>query len=460
MGQKIINLIVSRRTAVILLLIITFLFVLGSLLPKVDFLPPAQKEVLKANNPLLYTLALYLSPPRVAQNILFLMLTGILTLSLIFCTVKRWSRPGTTYYSGNPAWQGTWRDEAGEYLLARLKNWRMERQDTGNGFILYAWRGRIGFAGSLLFHWGLLLILLGGFVTYLTSLNGGLVATEGQSIPVTPENFVRVSRLPLLGTPDKAPVLKVDKVNLEMYNEKYIRQYLVDVSVLDEGGRELTRDRVLVNKPLKYRGYRMTLEDYGVAPWFVLKKLNSQEVIFDSFFNLRVLNKSADNDVDIHDSIYLPGGNEHLMFRFFSDFDRRGNKLGSRSPLVKNPVFLVDNGSQKQLLAPGEKKEIGPYTLEFRELRYWAYFKVVRDPGEAWSYIGFAIASLGLVMRLLDGDKRLCLEVSASGSEQKWTLGGEARLYPVLFGEWLQETARGMGGESVMQKIAEDDRNE
>jgi len=457
MGQKIFNLIASRRTALIVLIIITILFVVGSLLPKVDFLPPSQKDVLKADNPFLYGLATYLSPPRVVRSILFLALAGFLALSLLLCTMKRLRRPASTFYSGAPLWQGVWREETRACLLGRLKTWHKEWRNTESGFILYAWRGKAGYAGSLLFHWGLLLILMGGFLTYLLSLNGGLVVTEGQTVAVTPGNFVRVGRTPLIGPLGEPPALRVDRVRLEMYDKKYIRQYRADVAVLDMAGRELAGGAVLVNKPLRFKGYRLVLEDYGVAPWFVLKRKDSEELIFDSFFNLRVLRKSADDDGDIHDSIYLPDGKEHLMFRFFPDFVRNGNKLGSRSLLVKNPVFLVDNGNHKQLVALGESRIIGPYILEFRELRYWAYFKVVRDPGETWSYLGFAVALLGLMMRALDRDKKLRLEVSGVNGEKRWALGGEARLHPALFREWLRETARQLDERSVMQGIPESD---
>lgn len=443
MMKKVINQLSSRRTAILLLFILTILFVAGSFLPQVSFLPASRQEEIRSEHPLLYLLGSYLSPARLSGSVLFLILSFLLFLSLLFCTLQRWGKEGERRGRVPFSWRGKWRPGVEEEVRRFCRRWEKVRDGEGK---FLARRGKWGRRGSLIFHGGMAVVIAGAFVGYLSGYKGGMVVTEGQTLPVTPENFVMKYGSPLIGGPDDIPVIRVERVTVVKYDEKHVRQYRVEVTVLDREGRERQRDVVEVNRPLLVAGHRLVLEDYGVAPYLVIRDKDSGRVLGEAYYNLRVLRKPWQKE-DPVDYVELPGGGR-LQFRFFPDFERRGDKIGSRSWEIKNPVLWVTAGDSNALLFPGEEKAVGPYLVRFGDLRRWAFFRVTWNPGEKIAWFGFVLTLMGLTLRFFDPEMWLLFAIREEGEEKVWYLGGRASYFPQSFAGRLGELARRLDAEA------------
>lgn len=164
------------------------------------------------------------------------------------------------------------------------------------------------------------------------------------------------------------------------------------------------------------------------------------KALSESFFNLRVLKKDPADTADIHDSIQLPGDDNHFMFRFFPDFVREGNKIGTRSVFLKNPVFWVTMGNVNKLLPLGGSADLGNYTIEFKEYRYWSYYKVSNDPGAAWVYLGFFTALAGLILRFWDNEKVFWFQQQPQDNGLvRVSIGGYSKYFPAIFEDQVAE---------------------
>lgn len=440
MRKKIRNILTSRKLAVIILMIITALLIVGSLFPKVTFLTDNERDALKNSSPLLYRLAAGVTPPELSKSPLFIGLLAVLFIVNAYCIIYRAaqfrkktavSRTLPDKYDFSTVIEKGNSEKLPDIFetLPRLSSWHRSVEPEKNGFLFIARSRNYKLAGSLIFHGSLILIIAGGFITSVFGLYAGIVVTEGQTIPVVKENLVEVSRMPAAAITYPEFQLSVAQVKPVLNSKGEFVQYEAGVNIVTPEGEEYRQD-IRINQPGKYRGYKISLERYGPAPWFLIRDKKSGKVIYDAFFNLRA--NSAG-----HDSIYMPDSSQHFMVRYFPDFYRDGKKIGSRSKLPRNPVFWVYSGDLKGLLKKGEEVELGNLLIKYNEFRQWAYFRVSRDPGETWVFIGSVTGILGLLLRFFRDEKKIYLMVTKEENGFSVKMNGTSRLFPALFEEWL-----------------------
>ncbi|MHB9094822.1 MAG: cytochrome c biogenesis protein ResB [Eubacteriales bacterium] len=433
------NVLVSRRLAIFLLVVLTGLLIIGSLLPKVAFLTDSERGALKAGNPLQYKMATLLTAPELSKTWFFVCLAAALFVATFSCVAYRVAsrkkrnivQPLPVRYDFSVVVETGDSDRLLDVLngLRQIKNWHKEVNRNPAGFLFMARQKDWKFEGSVIFHASLLLVIIGGFITSLYGFNAGIVVTEGQSIPLLKENLVKVSRLP------GGFVLPEFQVALNQIRPLINRkgefvQYEAGVKIVTRQGAEEWQ-QVKINQPARYKGYQVSLESYGPAPWLQIINKETGGVIYDSFFNLRATPEG-------HDSIYMPNSNEHIMFRYFPDFYQDGRKIGTRSMIPKNPVFWVYTGNLKELLRVGEGVSLGKWLVKYNEFRQWAYFRVNRDPGEIWVYTGCVMAIFGLLLRFFRDERKIFMVVVREENGFIIRLKGTARYFPVMFEAWLE----------------------
>ena len=77
----------------------------------------------------------------------------------------------------------------------------------------------------------------------------------------------------------------------------------------------------------------------------------------------------------------------------------------------------------------------GPVMLEFAELRYWADIQVVREMGPGPLIVGFSLAIIGLMMRLIFYRK----EIRIATDESTVYLVGKSDFYQHSFEEEMDD---------------------
>jgi hypothetical protein len=107
---------------------------------------------------------------------------------------------------------------------------------------------------------------------------------------------------------------------------------------------------------------------------------------------------------------------------------------------IRNPAFRIsarqgDRVITEKTVKRGERMVIGPYVLEFRDLRRWIAFQVVREMGAGPLVAGFALAVVGLILRLIFYRREIRI---VQNGERMW-IDGTSEYYQHSFTDELDQ---------------------
>ncbi len=443
--KRVIDMIGSRRFAILILLITTAVILAANLLPKPYILTGAELSALKRERPAIYALSRRFNVQEVTKSPLFAGVAIFLFASIAVCTARRAKRrldradermPPVTALPLRHEFHMTSGEKALLPGRASLPSgWGWLRGEAGEGTVYYAKKGEGGFWGSAAFHAGMLVVLLGVLVSTFTRYNGRLVLTEDFDIEPT-KALKGLSK-------NERYVFPVRDMVLKSFSPVYEGAFPVDYAARfmnqDVYGR-VQEETVRVNEPMKAGGYEFILTRYGFAPRFVLRDREGK-VVSDDVVNLVVITPDQVDDFPVLE------GKVSVKARFFPDFyiDSERGRAWTRSREPKRPVFLLSierNGNIASGFVPmGRSIEFEGYTLEFTELRYWVHLDVSRDSGLPFIFLGFIAIIVGLTVRLALNEKEAWVIINGN----KVGIGGRARFFPALFEEELKRLAEEMG---------------
>lgn len=418
----------SRKFAVYLLLVLVSVLFASTLLPSEITFSPEQWYRLAEESPAKYWLAEHFSTPYLVRNPAFILLNLFLFLSTLACTITRitwWAKARKSEFEKDKAFSFQRETESAgepEEVRERLgkelrhKGWEVRAE----GDALAAQKGlALGFWGSVAFHVGLLACFLAAPVTEFSVFRGEMVVPEGVTLSFN-EAVRGLAGQDASGLPDTAVTVH----DLWGVHEKGV--YKVDFGGrLDLGGWDVPFS---VNNPVDYRGYQISLHEFGYSAGLVIRK--EDETVFDYLLNLR-------NPVE-GDYFNVPSERLDMFVLFFPDFVREGNRLSSKSREPENPVLLVKflrAGKPLHkglLLKPGEEEEFEGYTVGFTGFRNWVTLIVVKEWGLAVIAAGFLIGMPGLFVRFLSNERRIEFVFGKTPSGTSVALKGYSRYYPAF----------------------------
>ena len=405
------------KTTVIILLILLVLYFLGLVIPqKVFFKTRAEYDAWMEGFPYLYRFLdfmgfteIYVAPLTVFFLLLFFLNLIVVTSGRIPLILKK------AYLIGDatPSFASS--------ELRRLKNVRSIEVSSGKGiefakvvseyFRKKRWfvsvnpksgsvlsvKNRLSVLGFLMFHLSFFVLLAGGLLIFYSRFSGSVTLTEGQWFKGDIKQFHKVHRQPkmLFELPSLNFYLK--KVTM-IYDKGQPADLAVSLRAILDG--ETSDHTIGINRPIKLGSLTMLSNNVGVSPLMILRHASDGKEIDGAWVSLNV----------------LKGGTDHFLFdktpdltyhaRFFSDYVVREGIETSRSPEIKNPAFNLrvmrkDKTIANGTIKPGQAMVFESYMLEFADFRRWAEFQVVREMGPAPLIVGFSLAIMGLVMRLI-----------------------------------------------------------
>lgn len=297
--------------------------------------------------------------------------------------------------------------------------------------------------GSPLFHTGLLVILVGGFITAGWSSYGAFGVIEGDAFVDRPavtfgpggsraplagdspiDGYVTYHQGRLAGARGSRFTLRLNRVDFQRGVGGKVEDYLADISFL-EGKREVKRTVLSGVGPVNFAGLDFYQKTYGYAPAFILRRSDGREV---SRFLLAL---ESDFSGGLSPGWHygqgnLPGAPYQVRVNFFpapaesggsggSPDDApaatvataRGDSLGSAGGTTRMGesgarVHLEVQRGQERVydgeLAVGQKAGFAGYSLEFHHYRLWYGFTAKYDPGVPWVYSGFLLGLTGLIL--------------------------------------------------------------
>lgn len=229
--------------------------------------------------------------------------------------------------------------------------------------------------GSSLLHLGMAVIIVGAAWSLGYAKQAYLEINQGESA------FLRDYGL-------KEGYLEVKKFNIDYYPDHSPRQYYSQISLQDYKGR-CYEENISVNYPLKAANLKIYQTSWGWSMQAdVAKGENKQRL-------------SLQNGI----AIPLPGrGSLEIKAVFIPDYQEDGTGLRTKSPYPHNPRMLATLLREGQIidmvvLAPGESWTLGEYNIIFQGFVPYTGLTLKEDPGVNLVFTGFALLSLGLLIR-------------------------------------------------------------
>lgn len=284
----------------------------------------------------------------------------------------------------------------------RAERYRVREERDGDATYLLADRNAWARAGTLASHTALLILVLSGAVGSLFGFHEDLAIPNGTSLPVYP-----------VGATSNVTV-RNDGFAATFRDDGTPSDYYSDL-VLVRDGREVARQRVRVNEPLRYGDLSFHQSSFGPAA-----------------------------DVDVRDAAT---GRVLLseVVRFFDALD--GVPVDRRSLVKQDDLFLalppratpflaaqVLRGESLQGVAaiePGQTRRVGDYLVTFRGASEYTVIRVVRNAGESLLWLAAGLFIGGVLATFWFPRRRLWIRATADAtvltgtSDRTFDLEGE-----------------------------------
>lgn len=307
----------------------------------------------------------------------------------------------------------------------------------GNESGFYGLKNRRAPLAFMLFHLSFFLILLGGLISVYTEFVGFLDLTQGESFQGELNRYNKSPQplLPVLGSPPTA------SFTVQSIVPRVVQNTPTGISVLlvDSAGKSHDVD---INRPYATEHTSFVFKHLGVSPLFVLKDAAGKET-GGAYIKLDVLQRRPDR--------FTLGG---FVFTatFYPDFVMSEGKRASRSMEFNNPVFFISIERDGKKIAEGlvpknGSLEFAGYRLEMRDMPFWVRFYVVKQRGLSILYAGFALATIGVVWRLLFFRREIVGAVKVIDGVRTLVIAGRSEYYKSLaedeFNKLFSEIAEG-----------------
>ncbi|MFE0491510.1 cytochrome c biogenesis protein ResB [Streptomyces griseoaurantiacus] len=452
----------SMRVALILLFMLSLGAIPGSLIPqtgadalKVESFKAAHKTL----GPLYERLGLF----HVYSSVWFSAIYILLFVSLIGCIVPRtWqfvgqlrSRPpgAPRRLTRLPAY-ATWRTDAEPEAvraaaLRALRRRRFRAHVAGDA--VAAEKGYVRELGNLLFHIALIVLLVAFAWGQLYKSDGDKLVIEGDGFANTPTQYDDIKSGSLFSSDDLVPF----SFDLHRFTGTYERTgpnrgtprtYEAALSYREGADGARKKTTVRVNHPLHIGDSKVYLVSHGYAPVVTVRDAKGKVVFHQAVpllpSDANVTSQGAIKVLDGYTN--AKGEREQLGFSAFfvptfagagkgtmvSQFPALDNpvlaltayhgSLGSDSGIPQN-VYQLDTSHAKQFktadgeifkdrLAPGQTMKLpggnGSITFE-KDIKEWAGFQIVQEPGSVWALTGAVTAILGLAASLFISRRRV-----------------------------------------------------
>ncbi|MET8766167.1 cytochrome c biogenesis protein ResB [Streptomyces sp. NPDC004658] len=451
----------SMRVALLLLLLLSLGAIPGSLIPQTGA-DASKVEDFRAAHKTLAPVYDKLGLFHVYSSVWFSAIYILLFVSLIGCIVPRtWQfvgqlrgrPPGAPKRLTRLPAHTTWRttedpERVREAALALLKKRRFRAHVAGDA--VAAEKGYVRELGNLVFHIALIVLLVAFASGQLYKSDGTKLMVEGDGFSNALPMYDDFKSGSLFQNDDLVPFsfdLKDFKGTYEVSgpNRGTPRTYEAKITYSKGAyGRERSTT-VKVNEPLKIDDAKVYLVSHGYAPVITVRDGKGKVVYHDAVPLLPLDgNVSSNGVVKVMDGYRDPQGKkEQLGFQAFfaPTLDTRSGTMLSQFPALLNPVLAVnayhgdlgvnsglpqsvyqldkkhmkafeDAKGQllKKLLKPGDTMTLpggaGSITFE-KDIKEWAGFEIVQEPGGGWALTGALAAIFGLAASLFIQRRRV-----------------------------------------------------
>lgn len=445
----------SMRTALLLLLLLGFASVPGSIFPQRSQNPMKVREYFAADP----TLSAWMDRLRlfdVYSSPWFSAIYLLLFISLIGCVLPRTLEHFKATRSEPPLTprfldrMDSYTEVAIEKELAlaaaekwlRKKHFRIRREADS----ISAEKGYSRESGNLLFHLSLILILVAVAIGGLYGMKGEAILNVGERFINAPTSYDNLS----FGKFQNENTLTPFSLTVTSFNASYNvatnapTDYLLKVSTQNPVGGKVKNYSIRVNSPLTFGSTKVYLQANGYSPVVTVRDKSGALT-----FQGPVIFLPQDGNLTSTGAIKLPDMSPQIGFiGSFVPTYSRSSTGGARSafPEALDPrlllsswsgdlgldsgepqsVYRLDTSKMEKIglkqMKIGESYDFGEGSITFDGYRSWVNLQIVDDPGKMYALIGAILAILGLLLSLFTRQRRIWVKV-----DSKVTLAGLAK---------------------------------
>lgn len=416
--HQVVALLANLKVAIILLLLIALFSILGTVIEQgqpIDFYRENYPEHPALFGFLTYQVISAIGLDHVYGSWWFLSLLILFGTSLTACTFnrqlpilkasKRWfyyTKPqsfaklplATEIVGGNF-------DHLAQSL--RAKNYKVHQESDR----LYARKGLVGRIGPIIVHASMLLVLIGSIWGSLTGFVAQEMVPSGDTFQV--KNITEAGAWSAQQVPKDWSV-RVNRFWIDYTAKGSIDQFYSDLSVLDKDGKEVDRQTIHVNKPLKYKGVSFYQANWDIHA--VRFTLNNSPILQLPVSKLesqtggrQVWGTWIPTKPDLSAGITLITPDLQGTFLIY---DEQGNLL----------TTVRTNGSA----------EVNGITFTLKEAIGSTGLQIKADPGIPIVYAGFGLLMLGVMMSYISHSQIWALQVG-----DRLYIGGKTNRAQVSF---------------------------
>jgi cytochrome c biogenesis protein len=416
--KKIIPVITNLKFAIVLLLIIAGLSITGTLIEQGE--PPIFYQSNYPEHPALFGFLSWkviqvVGLDHVYRTWWYLAALVLFGVSLISCTLttqvpmlksaRKWKFYDNPKFFQKLALSAEIDNQDLAVLTEKLTARKYQVFQEGDK--VYARKGLIGKIGPIVVHVGMILTLLGGVWGAMTGFIAQEMVPAGETFQV--KNILDAGPWANGQIPKKWSV-KVNRFWIEYTPAGTIDQFYSDLSVVDNSSqKELDRQTIYVNKPLKYDGVYYYQTDWSISA--VKVQINNSPI-----FKLPMaqLGQGVQNRIW---GTWIPTKPDLSAGVSLLAKDLQGTLL-----VYDTKGKLVDS------VRAGNSIEVNGVTLKVLDIIGGTGLQIKADPGIPIVYLGFGLLMAGVIMSYFSHS-----QVWAVTKDNKMYLGGRTNRAQVVF---------------------------
>lgn len=434
----------SVKLTVVLLLSLAVTSILGTIIPQNE----SADAYLNEYGEFLYKILSAFDIFDMYHSWWFQFLLLMLTINVVVCSINRFSASWKIIFVKNLFFDvSKFRNLADKeeftdsrspedlksiYVPIVSRSFRYRRiEETGNGFCIFAEKGRWTRIGVYAVHLSVILLLVGGLIGSIFGFAGFVNIPEGETVnDISLNNIGKTQRLNFK--------IRCDNFNVKFYDSGAPSEYRSKLTILEQGKSVLTRD-IIVNDPLRYKGINIFQASYGELP--------PREIALN--FKNRVTGMSHKKKVPLGEKFNLSGDTGQFVIEGYrNSYNFGGHNLGKTFMGILTP----NNGSPVHVILPvrfpffdGMRKGDLIISVEDYDHRYYTGLQVTRDPGVLVVYSGFLIMILGCFITFFMSHQRLCVEISKSEKKSRIMVAGTANKNKLGMQNRIKNIVKSMG---------------
>jgi cytochrome c biogenesis protein len=300
--------------------------------------------------------------------------------------------------------------------------------DKDGGFLqIFSEKGRYARLGLYVTHFSILLIMVGAIAGIFTGFNGFLNLPEGAMSSVA---YTRNGREIPLGFD-----IRCDDFDVSFYENSDTPKAYKSWLAIVENGREVLKQDIEVNTPLRYKGITFYQSSYGFSP--------SRDALFKFSITGRD-GRAQDVQAKFSETFSIPGTavtGKVVDFSPALGMNEKG-RLFTYAETMNNPAAFVEfseggraKSSQWILKRFPETWKTPEGVIEFRDLWGAQYtgLQVRKDPGVWIVYLGCLVMAVGLYAAFFMSHRRVWVTLVDEGGKVRVTIGGFANKNRLAF---------------------------